>query len=142
MSQVSPLCATRFALELQQHPNQALVSKVLQGLFQGFCLGFNPGFSLQSAKKNKTMLVDAYLANEVALRRVAGPFPAPPLLNQHINSSGVIPKKGPTNGALFWTCPPHWAQVSTKESTQMIILCNTSELMTSSRWFLSSVKVL
>ena len=57
MSQVSPLCATRFALELQQHPNQALVSEVLQGLLQGFCLGFNPGFSLQSAKKNKASAI-------------------------------------------------------------------------------------
>ena len=103
MSQVSPLCATRFALELQQHPNRALVSEVLQGLFQGFRLGFNPGFSLQSAKKNKASayqypeIVDAYLANEVALGRVAGPFPAPPLPNLHINSFGVIPKKGQPN---------------------------------------------
>ena len=143
LSQVSPLCATRFSLELQQHPDQALVSEVLQGLFQGFRLGFNPGFSLHSAKKNKAStyqhpeIVHAYLANEVTLGRVAGPFPAPPLPNLHINSFGII-----TNGALFWTCPPHWDRVSTKESTQTIILCNTSELMTSSRWFQSSVKVL
>ena len=103
MSQVSPLCATRFGLELQQHPNQALVSEVLQGLLQGFRLGFNPGFSLQSAKKNKASayqhpeIVDAYLANEVALGRVAGPFHSPPLPNLHINSFGVIPKKGQPN---------------------------------------------
>lgn len=103
MSQVSPLCATRFALELQQHPNQALVSEVLQGLLQGFRLGFNPGFSLRSAKKNKASayqhpeIVDAYLANEVALGRVAGPFHSPPLPNLHINSFGVIPKKGQPN---------------------------------------------
>lgn len=79
------------------------MSEVLQGLFQGFRLGFNPGFSLHSAKKNKASayqhpeIVYAYLANEVALGRVAGPFPAPPLPNLHINSFGVIPKKGQPN---------------------------------------------
>jgi len=79
------------------------VSEVLQGLLQGFRLGFNPGFSLQSAKKNNAsayqhpQIVDAYLANEVALGRVAGPFHSPPLPNLHINSFGVIPKKGQPN---------------------------------------------
>ena len=103
VAQVFPLCATRFALEFQQHPNQALMYKVLRGLFQGFCLGFNPGFSLQSAKKNKASayqhpeIVDAYLANEVAFGGVAHPFPSPPLPNLHMNSFGVIPKKGQPN---------------------------------------------
>ena len=103
MSQVSPVSATRFAFELQQHPNQALVSEVLQGLFQGFRLGFNPGTSLRSAKKNKASayqhpeIIDAYLANEVTLGRVAGPFPSFPIPNLHINSFDVIPKKGQPN---------------------------------------------
>ena len=70
---------------------------------QGFRLGFNPGFSLRSDKKNKASanqhpeIVDAYLANEVALGRVAGPFHSPRLPNLHINSFGVIPKKGQPN---------------------------------------------
>ena len=102
MSQVSPLCATRFALELQQHPNQALVSEVLQGLLQGFRLGFNPGLSLQSAKKNKASayqhpeIVDAYLPNEVALGRVAGPFHSPPLPNLPIKQFWGHTKERPT----------------------------------------------
>ena len=84
------------------------MSEVLQGLFQGFRLGFNPGFSLQSAKKNKASayqhpeIVDAYLANEVALGRVAGSFHSPLFPNLHINSFGVIPKKGqPNKGRLI-----------------------------------------
>ena len=108
VSQVSPLCATRFALELQQYPNQALVSEVHQELLQGFRLGFNPGLSLQSAKKNKVSayqhpdIVDAYLANEVALGRVAGPFHSPPLPNLHVNSFGSYQRKAKLiNGALF-----------------------------------------
>ena len=100
VSQISPLNATRFACELQYHPNQALVSKVLQGLVEGFRLGFNPGNSLQSDKKNQASayqhpeIIDAYLSNEVALGRVAGPFPSSPTPNLHINSFGIIPKKG------------------------------------------------
>ena len=39
-------------------------------------------------------VVDEYLAHEVMLRRVAGPFPFPPLPNLHISSFGVIPKRG------------------------------------------------
>ena len=60
--------------------------------------------SLQSAKKkNKAAayqdpeMVDTYLAHEVALGRVAGPFPFPLIANLHINSFGVIPKKGQRN---------------------------------------------
>ena len=37
------------------------------------------------------------MPNEVALDRVAGPFPSPPLPNLYVNSFGVIPKKGQPN---------------------------------------------
>ena len=53
-----------------------------------------------SANKNKPSayqhpkIIDDYLANEVSLRRVAGPFNVPPLPNLHISSFGVIPQKG------------------------------------------------
>ena len=39
-------------------------------------------------------MIDAYLANEVGLGHVAGPFDAPPMQNLHVSSFGVIPKKG------------------------------------------------
>ena len=38
--------------------------------------------------------MDAYLQNEVALGRVAGPFLSSPLPNLHVSSFGVIPKAG------------------------------------------------
>ena len=103
VSQVSPLNVNMFALELAHHPNQALVSEVLQGLSQGFHLGFNPGTNLRSSKKNKASayqhpdITDAYLSNEIRLGRVAGPFLFPPISNLHVNSFGVIPKKGQPN---------------------------------------------
>ena len=39
-------------------------------------------------------MIDDYLANEIALHRVVGPFASPPLPNLHVSSFGVIPKKG------------------------------------------------
>ena len=38
-------------------------------------------------------MIDVYLANEVRLGRVVGPFDSPPEQNLHISSFGVIPKK-------------------------------------------------
>ena len=103
VSQVSPLNVNMFALDLAHHPDQALVSEVLKGLSLGFRLGFNPGTNLRSSKKNKASayqhpdIIDAYLSNEIHLGRVAGPFLFPPISNLHVNSFGVIPKKGQPN---------------------------------------------
>ena len=73
---------------------------VLEGLCHRFHLGFSPSQKLKSAKKNKPSaaqhpsVVDQYLANEVSLGRVAGPFSAPPFPNLHVSSFGENPKRG------------------------------------------------
>ena len=80
MSAVSPLKVEEFSKELASHPDQKQVSYVLQGLQHGFRLGFHSAHKLKPAKRNKPSalhhahIVDAYLANEVSLGRVAGPF--------------------------------------------------------------------
>ena len=90
----------QFAWELRNHPNRQLCNFVLDGLRNGFKLGFQPALSLKSAKKNKPsayqqpLVIDEYLAHEVSRGRVAGPFRSPPLPDLHISSFGVIPKKG------------------------------------------------
>ena len=100
VSAVTPLQAEQFAWELRLHPNRQKVNFVLEGLRHGFHLGFSPSQKLKSAKKNKPSaaqhpsVVDQYLANEVSLGRVAGPFSAPPYPNLHVSSFGVIPKRG------------------------------------------------
>ena len=100
VSMVSPLKAEEFARALTNHPDQRQVAFVLDGLRNGFRLGFHQYRKLKSAKGNKlsanqhTDVIDRYLANEVSLRRVAGPFSSPPVSNLHISSIGVIPKKG------------------------------------------------
>ena len=100
VSAVTPLQVEQFALELENHPNQSQVSFVLEGLRKGFRVGYNYPRKLKSASSNKPSayahpeIVDAYLANEVSLDRVAGPFDSPPLPGLHISSFGVVPKKG------------------------------------------------
>ena len=93
--------AEQFAWELRFHPQRPQVDFILDGIHHGFKLCFSPSQKLKSAKKNKlsaiqhASVVDAYLANEVSLGRVAGPFNSlPPFPNLQISSFGVIPKKG------------------------------------------------
>ena len=70
--------AEQFAWELRFHPQRPQVDFVLDGIRHGFKLGFSPSQKLKSAKKNKpsvdqhASVIDAYLANEVSLGRVAG----------------------------------------------------------------------
>ena len=100
VSAVSPIKVEEFSKELASHPDQQQVSYVIQGLQHGFRLGFHSAHKLKPAKRNKPSarhhahIVDAYLANEVSLGRVAGPFASPPFPSLHISSFGVIPKKG------------------------------------------------
>ncbi|KAK3752126.1 hypothetical protein QZH41_019254, partial [Actinostola sp. cb2023] len=100
VANVTPLKYDSFARELQSHPDQGRVSFVLDGIRHGFKLGFDSSPPLRSAKRNKKSaedqpaVIDEYLANEVALGRVAGPFSHPPIPSLHISSFGVIPKSG------------------------------------------------
>lgn len=100
MHVVSPLNPDAFAHELACHPDQRLVSYVIEGLHQGFKLGFHHSFKLKSAKCNKPSALqhpsvnDDYLATKVSHNRVAGPFMVSPIPNLHVSSFGVIPKKG------------------------------------------------
>ena len=105
---MTSLQADQFALELQHHPDRQLVNYVLDGISNGFRVGFSPSHKLKSATNNKpsaqqhAAVVDEYLAYEVSLGRVAGPFTSPPLPNLHISSFGVIPKRGqPGKGRLI-----------------------------------------
>ena len=120
VSAVTPLQAERFAWELRLHPNRQKVNFVLEGLRHGFHLGFSPSQKLKSAKKNKPSaaqhpsVVDQYLALEVSLGRVAGPFSAPPTRIFMLAALGLFLKEAsPGSGASLWTFPPQVGQVST-----------------------------
>lgn len=65
-------------------------SYVIDGLHQGFQLGFHRTLTLKSATSNKPSarqppsVMDDYLAGEVSLHHVAGPFASPPALGSLI----------------------------------------------------------
>ena len=100
VSAVSLLNVDQFCRELSCHPNPQLVSSVLDGICHGFKLGFSHLQPLRLAKRNKPStyehltVIDEYLANEVSVGRVAGPFASPPFPFLHVSSFGVIPKRG------------------------------------------------
>ena len=83
VSAVSPLNVDQFCQELNHRPNPQLVSFVLDGIRHGFKLGFSHRQLLRSARRSKPSayahpaVIDGYLANEVSLGRVAGPFASP-----------------------------------------------------------------
>ena len=96
--EVSPLNVELFEAELSRHPDKAKVNVVLQGIKEGFRLGCDKPVTLKSERKNKLSayqhagVIDVYLANEVRLGHVVGPFDSPPVQNLHISSFGVIPR--------------------------------------------------
>ena len=95
----SPLNLAEFSRELYDYPNPQK-QFVLDGIRDGFHVGFVPAtVTLRSRSRNLTSaldhpgVIDQYLATEVALHRVAGPFPSPPLPDLQVSPFGVIPKR-------------------------------------------------
>ena len=90
VSAVTPLLGEQFAWELRLHLQWPQVEFVLDGLHHGFKLGFCPSQNLKSTKRNKpsatqhASVIDAYLANEVSLGRVVGPFDSRSLVTSKI----------------------------------------------------------
>ena len=84
------------------HQDQSFVTYVLDGLQNGFRVGFNPALvSLKSATQNMSSaslqpsVIDDYLSTELAKGRIAGPFSSLPLPHLLISRFGVIRKKTP-----------------------------------------------
>ena len=99
----TPLVVPAWRRLLAGHPDQSLVQFFLRGVSEGFRIGFSaPLLTLRPARRNipsaldHPEVVDRYLQNEVALRRVAGPFPYHACVG-HVSSIGVIPKSHQPN---------------------------------------------
>ena len=96
---VSPLQLFQFQVELADYPDQAAAAYVLNGLRDGFRVGFETlSASLWSSSSNMRStfdhpsVINAYLENEVSCGWVAGPFSSPPFRDLHISHFGVVPK--------------------------------------------------
>lgn len=76
----SPLVVHNWSAALENHPDQEFVHYILQGLTQGFHIGFARELKCRSAKNNmKSALqnpdpVEKYLAEELQAGRVVGPL--------------------------------------------------------------------
>ena len=97
VSSVTPINVDNLALQLCSHPDRRRVDYVLNGLRNGFRLGFHSeSTTLKSAKANcpsalaHPSVITKYLAKEVSLGRVFGPTPEPALDNLQISRFGVI----------------------------------------------------
>ena len=128
--------AEQFAWELRFHPQQ--VDFFLDGIRHGFKLGFCPPQKLKSANKNKpsatqhASVIDAYLANEVSLGRVAGPFNSPPPPSPTSKLVVLVSfrkRANQANGVSLWICLPPWGLVSMMGLAQMSLLFITSLLI-------------
>jgi len=89
---------------LADHPNKPLVNFFISGMQEGFRIGFTScSTNIKSAKRNLQCavehpeVVESYLADEVALGRVSGPFPYSSVPYAHISRFGVIPKNHQPN---------------------------------------------
>ena len=91
----TPLISTNWSSALDTYPNRVLVDSFIQGITQGFRIGFSYGSQpLKGAKHN----LEGALSHpqvventEVSLRRVAGPYSTTSLPNCQISRYGIIP---------------------------------------------------
>ena len=94
----TPINVQRLEDTLTNHPDQEFVSRLCNNLRYGADVGFTgrrvPRFSknLPSAVSQPNIVTEN-LSREVALGRVAGPFPRPPLPNFQVSPIGLVPKK-------------------------------------------------
>lgn len=96
----SLLQASIWQAALRNHPDQQLRHFLIQGLQEGFRIGYGaPRDQLCSAKRNipsayeHPEVIDKYLATECQMGQVLGPLTSPLPTPVHVSRFGVIPKK-------------------------------------------------
>ena len=97
LSANSPLILSQWQQELYHHPDKRYTKYILQGIEEGFKIGFNNSHVLQSSTSNlptpNPSIITDYLAKEVFLNRMwKYPLNAAPQ-GIHISPVGAIPKK-------------------------------------------------
>jgi len=98
---LTPINVRRLEETLTNHPDQEFVSKLCNNLRYGADVGFTGRRVARFSRNMPTALsqpniVSENLSREVALGRVAGPFPSPPLPNFQVSPIGLVPKKHST----------------------------------------------
>ena len=94
----TPLIAPRWEKLLATHPDRAFVAYVVNGLCNGFDIGFRGdrvslrASNLRSSTEHSDF-VDSHLLSSVAAGHTAGPFNSPPFPKMVCSGVGVVPKK-------------------------------------------------
>ena len=97
----TPIIVRRLEETLTNHPDQEFVSKLCNNLRYGADVGFTGRRVARFSRNLPTALsqpntVSENLSREVALGRVAGPFPSPLLPNFQVSPIELVPKKHST----------------------------------------------
>ena len=101
----TPLIFNTWQQALLQYPNQQLTQFFLQGISEGFRIGYSyhTSSTLKAARKNLVgarqhqQVVDEYLSKELSHNRIAGPYSKSNLSSIQISRFGVIPKQHQQN---------------------------------------------
>ena len=94
----TPLDVDAWEMALRSHPDRAYAKYIVNGLRQGFRIGFQHRSPLTSAKSNKRSsqlhpgVISKYIADELARGRMLGPFPHSLRPAVHLNRVGLVPK--------------------------------------------------
>ena len=107
----TPLRPQIFARLLNDHPDQAFVSKLIMSLQKGFDIGYSgPNTPLTAPNLHSAMLyphiVDEALVKEIQANRIAGPYPSPPSLILDAQVSELYPKKTADGASSIIYQPP------------------------------------
>lgn len=110
----TPVNTHLLACLLTGHPNSGFTTYLLQGLTQGFWVGYHNNHGPLPAPNIRSALacpqvIDTYLAAECQAGHTAGTFPVPPLPNFVVNPLGAIPKKRSGKWRLITVCCPRCA---------------------------------
>ena len=124
----TPLRHAQFAHELQNHPDNAWVARLLNGLRHGVRLGYTgPRCPTQARNLPSAFThpeaIDAELAKECAAGRIRGPFQEPPFPNLHCSGLGAVPKKdGRWRMILHLSAPAGRSIILHKKTTRFTTL--------------------
>ena len=113
----TPLKINAWERGLRNHPDKQFTEYLIQGITQGFRIGFNYSQPLRSSKNNMISadqhpeIIDDYLANEFHLNRISL-VPKDFQPSVHISPFGVIPKRnkpGKWRLILDLSSPDHYS---------------------------------
>ena len=103
--------------ELRNHPNQSLVSYLLDGFTNGFDIGYT-GERFPVCTKNllsalhKFGPVSEAISKELSRGHIAGPIASPPFPNLYCSPLGCVPKEDRSYGLITGLSSPSGSSVN------------------------------